>query len=244
MKHMVIKGALISALVFSIYKLYKPAPFSADQLKTIRMENERFSKLIDIMHEIKINGLKQAMLKHIDQKDAEAFIEHVVFEGFSKANSRLCECKIPQMIHKTAQYIFKNKYDETIDHKPIYYKGADQSLNSIESYKLLPHIKHNADIYHDLFNEESPVISSTFFYGMLDYKALAELINDPDKKLFESLSCDDYTLVERLHLQNQFNLELSHLPSSQFKKDLVELHHHFYTNTVDILVEELYNQDN
>lgn len=244
MKKIVLKGALISALLFGIYKLYRPATFSTDQLKTIRLENERFSKLIDIMHDIKINGLKQAMLKHIEQKDAVDFIELVVFEGLTKANTRLCECKISSMIHKTAQYIFKNKYDVVLDHKPIYYKGADQSLNEIQSYKLLPHIKHNADIYHDLFNKESPVISSTFFYGMLDYKALADLINDPEKKLLESLSCDDYTFVERLHLQNQFDLELHGLPSSQCKKDIVELHHHFYNHTVDILVEELYNQHN
>ncbi|MCE2993663.1 MAG: hypothetical protein ACK5WS_01070 [Alphaproteobacteria bacterium] len=243
MNPIILSGAILSAIAFGLYKATRPYEFTPETLKIIRMENEKFLKLLEIMNDIKHNGLKQAVAKYVTPEELGPFINNTLFENFSKSNTRLCECKVGSIFFKASTDIFEKQYNEAINHTPFYYQSRDESLHIVASNNLLSIIKHHPYKYDALFDKDAPVVSSTLFWGDIDYKKLAELVLDPEQKLADSLSCDDYTPVERLHIQKSFLLEFANLNASEFKKDLLEFHNHFYNKDTSNLISEVYGSD-
>ncbi len=235
-----------------LLKKDKISEFDAEQLKSMRMHNEHLTKLISIMDNLNTKGLFHAIKQYVPQDNFESFVNTTVFSGFTKASTRLCECKIPQVFAKIAHDIFKEKYDAELPiNTKLYMDPHTGAVTPLTNNMMLKHIAGNPEAYKALLEGDTLIIKVNKAYFTsntydVDYDRLDQVVRkDAEGKLQNSMSCNDFTYLERLNVieQTQWNYIAS--KSSNFKNDLVELHKYYYDPEANKhLVEQIYSSEN
>jgi len=226
MNPIILSGPIFSAIAFGLYKATRPYEFTPDALKAIRLENENFLKLLEIMHDLNQHGLKQTIYDRVDPSEAEHLINSISLYSTTS-------------FFKASLDIFGNQYNQSIDHLPLCYTTGDGRF-SIGRSDIIKVITSHPEKYKDLLDGDEPIVNVGLLSTSVDYKALVELIKEPTQKLQSSLTYDDYTLVERLYIIHDFREEMLNSKSSKFQEDLVELHKYIDNKNDNSLIIELY----
>jgi hypothetical protein len=203
----------------TIYKLTRPIELNQEQLQAIHLENEKFSKLLEIMQDLNKNGLKKAAYSHLDESEAETFINASLLYHFSQSTSYFYKDTVLTFT-KAAKDILETEHDIKIEHNVKHYKDSQDSFSIIAEHHIKSIITHSHDKYQALFTGDSPVIKSGILSTSIDYKALEVLIKDPEQSLSNSMSEDTYAVVERLYLIHSIKEETLKSRDSEFKNDL------------------------
>lgn len=236
-------GLFLGIAAAHLWKHYNKAiEFTPEALKAIRMGNEPLEKLLSIMEDMNKNGLLKSIAKYVPQDQLDSFVNDTLFYGFSKSSTRLCECKVGGLFVKVALKLFENEYGASLKIVPAKYE-LDGKVHTIEQSVILKYITQNPEKYDVILKGEDSVLNER---GVVDLTKLDALVRkDPEEKLYNTMSCDDFTILERAVIIKGYYNEAVSSRTSEFKSDLVKLHQYFYDpkgNTE--LVDEIYGAAN
>ncbi len=216
---------------FVLYKGY------SSMKNEILSNSKDLSKILTIMEELNSKGLFEVIKQHVPKHDFDNFLDNVVFKEVAKSSTNLSES---QMSDSFARIAF---HEATV--LPNHLDCAEPLILSVIAVCKV-HIHLNKDMYKSLFEGEDPALKGDSLLRMaqVNDKKLNELVNDPESKLANSMSKDNFIFVETLNNARQIEHEIAISQTSDFKKDLIELHQYYCNPEANKhLVEQIYSSE-